>query len=74
MKKAKGDVLFFQETHLKKKEHDKLGKMTKGLIYFSSYGSKKRRVAIIIQPHIAFKEENYTVDKEGRLFLVVGKA
>lgn len=49
------------------------GNMTKGLIYSSSYGSKKRGVAIIIQPHVAFKEENYITDKEGRFILVVGK-
>uniref|UniRef100_A0A667Z4X2 exodeoxyribonuclease III n=1 Tax=Myripristis murdjan TaxID=586833 RepID=A0A667Z4X2_9TELE len=73
LKQAKGDVLFLQETHLKKTEHEKLGKMTQGLIYSSSYGSKRRGVAIIIQPYIAFEEENYIADKEGRFILVVGK-
>lgn len=70
LRRAGGDVLFLQETHLKKKEHDKLGK---GLVYSSSYGTQKRGVAIIIQPHIAFKEEQYISDKEGRFVLVIGK-
>ena len=46
LKRAGGDVLFLQETHLTKKEHSKLGK---GFIYSSSYGSQKRGVAIIIR-------------------------
>ena len=70
LKRAGGDVLFLQETHLTKKEHSKLGK---GFIYSSSYGSQKRGVAIIIQPHVAFKEESCITDKEGRFVLVIGK-
>lgn len=47
--------------------------MGKGLIYSSSYGTQKRGVAIIIQPHIAFKGEQYISYKEGKFFLVIGK-
>lgn len=61
MKKEKLHVLFWQETHLNRKEHEKLKKMGFKNTFYSSYKKgKKRGVAILIS------------EKEGRYVLVKG--
>ena len=72
-KKEAGDIIFLQETHLVKSEHEKLKKLTKAQVYYSSYKSSKRGVAIIIMPQISFTLERMLTDKEGRYILIVGK-
>lgn len=73
MEKEKGDIICLQETHLQKQEHEKLKSKTKSQVYFSSYNSSQKGVAIIIKPQVGFEIENCVIDKEGRYVLVVGK-
>lgn len=73
LKKETGDIIFLQETHLVKLEHEKLKKLTKAQVYYSSYKSSKRGVAILIMPQIAFTLEKLITDKEGRYVMVIGK-
>ena len=48
-------------------------KLTNAQVYYSSYKSSKRGVAILIMPQIAFTLEKLISDKEGRYVMVVGK-
>uniref|UniRef100_A0A3Q3EFZ4 Uncharacterized protein n=1 Tax=Labrus bergylta TaxID=56723 RepID=A0A3Q3EFZ4_9LABR len=67
------DVVFLQDTHLTRQEHEKLKKTTNSQVYYSSCSSAPRGVAIIIKLHVGFEKENCTTDREGRYVLVVGK-
>lgn len=62
MKNEKADIIYLQETHLEKEEHEKLKKITKSEVYFSSYNTKQRGVAIIIKNYIAFEMEDVLTD------------
>lgn len=66
MKKDKGDIVWLEETHLQRQEHKKL--ITKSQVYFSSYNSSQKDMAIITKPHVGFEIENCVIDKEGRCF------
>lgn len=61
LKKETGDIIFLQEMHLVKLEHEKL---TNAQVYYSSYKSSKRGVAILIMPQIAFTLEKLISDKD----------
>uniref|UniRef100_A0A3Q3EG03 Endonuclease/exonuclease/phosphatase domain-containing protein n=1 Tax=Labrus bergylta TaxID=56723 RepID=A0A3Q3EG03_9LABR len=65
-----GDIIFLQETHLNKVEHQKLGKLMSAQVFASS--TAKRGVATLIQRHVPFKVEKNVADKEGRDVLVIG--
>lgn len=73
LEKDNGDIICLQETHLQKQEHKNLKIKTKSQVYFSSYNSSQKGVAVIIKPHVGFEMGNCVVDKEGRCVLVVGK-
>ncbi len=69
LKKETGNIIFLQDPL----EHEKLKKLTKAQVYYSSYKSSKRGVAILIMPQIAFTLEKLITDKEGRYVMVIGK-
>uniref|UniRef100_A0A671TPP2 Reverse transcriptase domain-containing protein n=1 Tax=Sparus aurata TaxID=8175 RepID=A0A671TPP2_SPAAU len=73
MEKEKADIVYLQETHLEKQEHEKLKKITKSQVYYSTYNSKQSGVVIIIKPHVSFELEDCYTDKEGKYVLIVGK-
>lgn len=58
LKKDKVQVALLQETHLTDLEHLKLKRDWVGQIYYSSFNSQSRGVAILIHKHLAF-----TLDK-----------
>ena len=72
LKKEKGDIIFLQETHLVSSEHEKLKKLTNAQVYYSSYKSCRRGVAVLIMPQIGFTLKKLIADKEGRYVMVVG--
>lgn len=73
MEKEKADIIYLQETHLDKLEHEKLKKITKSQVYYSTLNSKQRGVVTLIKPHLNFELETCQTDKEGRYVLTVGK-
>ena len=42
MKSLGGDIVFMQETHLSKMEHEKLTKLFKAQVFYSSYHTSRR--------------------------------
>uniref|UniRef100_A0A8C6S8Y0 exodeoxyribonuclease III n=1 Tax=Neogobius melanostomus TaxID=47308 RepID=A0A8C6S8Y0_9GOBI len=68
-----GDILFLQETHLKKYCNQKLKKDIKGQLFYSALEVSKRGVVIIIKSNINFEKEEVWIDKEGRYVMVIGK-
>lgn len=48
LKKVKTDMAFIQETHLTMQEHKKLRREWIGQVFSSSFNSKARRVALLI--------------------------
>ena len=73
MERYKADVIFLQETHLRRQEHEKLNKEFNSQIYYSTYTSASRGVVTIIKSKIGFEKERCIKDKEGRFVLVAGK-
>lgn len=57
MEKDKADIIYLQETHLQKQEYEKLKRKNNNQIYFSSYNSSQRGVAVIIKSHVGFGVE-----------------
>ena len=73
LKGNKTDLCFLQETHLDVKEHEKLGKIWGGQIFFSSFNTSSRGVCILINKHFPFISEKVERDPGGRFILVKGK-
>lgn len=55
-----------------KSEHEKLKKLTNAQVYYSSYKSCRRGVAVLIMPQIGFTLKKLITDKEGRHVMAVG--
>ena len=72
LKKEKVDIVFLQETHLSDEEHKKLKRDWVGQVYFSSFASNKRGVAVLIHKKIPFIFKEQYGDKEGRHVLIRG--
>lgn len=72
LKKDKVQVALLQETHLTDSEHLKLKRDWVGQIYYSSFNSKSRGVAILIHKHLQFTLEKVMQDTEGRYVVVTG--
>ena len=73
LKGNKTDLCFLQETHLDVKEHEKLGKIWGGQIFFSSFNTGSRGVCILTNKHFPFILEKVERDPGGRFILVKGK-
>ena len=74
MRKVKAQIIFLQETHLSKEEHEKLKKFGYRKTYYSTCRqSRKRGVAIMIQNTVNFECLKEINDDEGRYVIVKGK-
>lgn len=72
IRKHNVDIAFLQESHLNDAEHCKLGKQWQGQIYYSSFTSQARGVAILFRKGVPFQLEYLERDKRGRYVLVRG--
>uniref|UniRef100_A0A3Q3ASL9 Reverse transcriptase domain-containing protein n=1 Tax=Kryptolebias marmoratus TaxID=37003 RepID=A0A3Q3ASL9_KRYMA len=74
LKKEKAQVIFLQETHLSKTEHEKLKNYGYRNLYYSSYKEGRRRgAAILISNTIQFDYKKELKDKEGRYIMLKGR-
>lgn len=55
LKRQNVDIAFIQESHLTDSEHLKLRRDWVGNVFYSSYSSKARGVAFLINKHLNFK-------------------
>lgn len=72
MKKGNIEIALLQETHLSDVEHLKLQQGFFGQIYFSSFTSRSRGVAILIKRNLPFKVLNCIKDRNGRYVIIEG--
>lgn len=70
LKKEKVDIAMLQETHLNNEEHLKLQQCGFDQVYFSSFTSKSRGVAILIRKNLPIKVSKCIKDKHGRFVLI----
>uniref|UniRef100_A0A3B3I5T5 Reverse transcriptase domain-containing protein n=1 Tax=Oryzias latipes TaxID=8090 RepID=A0A3B3I5T5_ORYLA len=74
LKKEKAQVIFMQETHLPKSEHEKFSKFGYENCFFSSYKNSRRRgVLTLISNSVNFEKVQQESDKDGRYVIVKGK-
>lgn len=66
------DIALLQETHLNDSEHLKLQQGGFGQVYFSSFTSRSRGVAILIQRNLPFKLVDCSKDMTGCYVIVRG--
>ena len=71
--KQQGEIIYIQETHLSKEEHEKIGKLAGVDIFSASYSTSKRGVAVLINKKIGFVKEKCIRDKDGRFIFVCGE-
>lgn len=55
LKRQNVDIAFIQESHLTDSEHLKLRRDWVGIVFYSSYSSKTRDVALLISKHPNFE-------------------
>ncbi len=70
LKRQSADIAFIQETHLTDLEHMKLRRDWVGHVFYSSFSSKARGVALLINKNLRFKLNSIETDKCGRLVLI----
>ncbi|XDV45285.1 hypothetical protein PO909_013405 [Leuciscus waleckii] len=70
--KERCQIAFLQETHLSDLEHIKLRRSWVGQVFYSSYNSKSRGVAILLHCSLPFTLDKTISDKEGRNVLLSG--
>ena len=70
LKKIEMDIAFIQETHLTAQEHNKLKRGWIGQVFSSSFNSKVRGVAILINKNIPITVQETISDPLGRYFLI----
>uniref|UniRef100_A0A3P9KVD9 Endonuclease/exonuclease/phosphatase domain-containing protein n=1 Tax=Oryzias latipes TaxID=8090 RepID=A0A3P9KVD9_ORYLA len=72
LRKEKCQVAMLQETHLSDTEHVKLRRSWVGQVFYSSFNSKSRGVAILLHRSLPFSFENEVKDSQGRYILLSG--
>lgn len=70
LKRQSADIAFIQETHLTDLEHMKLRRDWVGHVFYSSFSSKARGVALLVNKNLRFKLNSIETDKCGRLVLI----
>lgn len=73
LNQIKTDIIFLQETHLKKESQHRLKAKWIAESYHSSFSHKSRGVAIVIRKGIPFATSSIIVDMDGRYIIVVGE-
>uniref|UniRef100_A0A671UU51 Endonuclease/exonuclease/phosphatase domain-containing protein n=1 Tax=Sparus aurata TaxID=8175 RepID=A0A671UU51_SPAAU len=66
LKKEGAHIAFLQETHLSDFEHVKLRRDWVGQVFYSSFNSKSRGVAILLHKKLPFTLDKCFKDSEGR--------
>ena len=72
LKKEAAQIAFIQETHLRDLEHVKLRRDWVGQVFYSSFNSKSRGVAILLHKRLPFTFEKRIKDHEGRYVIISG--
>ena len=72
LKRERVNIALLQETHLNDKEHENLRREWVGQVYYSSFSTSKRGVAILINKNTPFTLENCIKDINGRYVLISG--
>uniref|UniRef100_A0A3P9DD09 exodeoxyribonuclease III n=1 Tax=Maylandia zebra TaxID=106582 RepID=A0A3P9DD09_9CICH len=72
LKKDRVQIALLQETHLTDSEHLKLKRDWVGQIYYSSFNSKSRGVAILVHKNLPFTLHTIVRDTDGRFILITG--
>lgn len=70
LKKIETDIAFIQETHLTAQEHKKLKRGWIGQVFSSSFNSKARGVAILVNKNIPITVQETIDDPLGRYVLI----
>lgn len=75
LKREKVHIIFLQETHLSRREHEKLKRFGfKNTYYLLEYVQSHRRgIAILVTNKVKFESYKEIKDKEGRYLIVKGK-
>lgn len=72
LKKEKTQIALLSETHLNDLEHLKLRRSWVGQVFYSSYNTNSRGVAILIHHSLPFTLETTIKDNDGRYVLISG--
>lgn len=72
LKKEGAHIALIQETHLSDLEHVKLRRDWVGQVFYSSFNSKSRGVAILLHKRLPFTLEKCIKDNEGRYVIISG--
>ncbi len=72
LKRENIKIALLQETHLSDVEHLNLQQGVFGQIYFSSFTSRSRGVAILIKHNLPFNVLNCIKDRAGRYVIIEG--
>lgn len=72
LKKEKTQIALLSETHLNDLEHLKLRRSWVGQVFYSSYNTNSRGVAILIHRCLPFTLEKTIKDNNGRYILISG--
>lgn len=72
LKKEHIDIALLQETHLDDAEHLKLQQGGIGQVFFSSFTSRSRGVAILVRKSLPFSNTECVKDRYGRYVIVKG--
>lgn len=73
LKNLKADIVYLQESHLSDNEHKKLKREWVGQVFASSFNTKSRGTAILINKNIPFVVTKTTSDPMGRFVFVEGQ-
>lgn len=68
----RGDVVFLQETHLRRGETARIKRSRFSQLYHSDFSARARGAAILIQNEIPFVAEDVIADSNGRFVIVSG--
>lgn len=72
LKKLGAEIVFLQETHLTDSEHKKFKREWVGQVFASSFNSKSRGTAILINKNIPFTVTKSVLDPSGRYVMIQG--
>lgn len=72
LKREKVQIAFIQESHLNNEEHPKLKRDWVGQIFHSSFTSRSRGVAILVNKALPLSEVKVKRDKLGRYVMISG--
>lgn len=72
LKRENAQIALLQETHLTDVEHIKLRRSWIGQVFYSSFNSRSRGVAILIHKKLPFTLDEVVKEDEGRFVIISG--